>query len=777
MSSSKKMSIYCIRFISIIALLSGLVFLFLSCEDNYSNGRNGENVAVALSVSIAGYGAESDSIVTNVTRNQNIEKPGPVIVSLSDDLLAMLTFEPDEPDQNNEQHTRSSNALDIAGTAVCVVAYQGGNYQAHAFYTVVTDNPYLFRSTKWELNAGTYTFAAFTYLGADITSLSVHIPQIIAGNPIPDILPSSGSLYGVLTDKTIAADNGNHIVNINLRHIFSRISKIQMVSAAGTPPIERVEGVSIISRTANLKPPLTLPNAMSKANDTVMHRINDAMWNVISSTIIALDTCYVYPGSGLVVDIPYLLLDDYSDPNHKAVAGSITYTRELRSGYSYTLQVTVTKGDGFLQPIPHSYVGAFWKEDEIGERIIRIFDNAERAAIFPPALDDYWTATVSWYDRDKWDFANGDGILLSTDKLEPSSLSMRGITWNAGNETPNVGNNGPENHPVTVGSTNINGQGDIIFRIGLQTKGNNLDSKVKKSPKWTYSNTPPFNVTTGPARYAIVSVFYGPNKKLIHNIYIRQGEGDDFTPGLSNGTRWSPFNLNNSANLVTYPSQAGYFYQWNAATAHHPINPPATAPATGWNDNMGGTFQLSAICPTGYAVPLESALNTLASSVQSTWISGYYADGWFDRRQINRSITQATFDNSYGHSIATPWWADQATSSYSSNPADVKNTQVAYAGTLLYGGANNASIFFPTAGYRFGRDYTGYGPGGNSVNGALHLAGRVGYYWSRSEDTSWGSGSEERASALRLFNDPWQNNNPYVYGLPRMSGFSVRCVR
>ena len=84
----------------------------------------------------------------------------------------------------------------------------------------------------------------------------------------------------------------------------------------------------------------------------------------------------------------------------------------------------------------------------------------------------------------------------------------------------------------------------------------------------------------------------------------------------------------------------------------------------------------------------------------SVW--GYYADGFFDRRQISNNKVSATTND------------------------------VAYIGNLFYNTNTNASLFFPAAG---NRKYASDNTAGN-----LQFAGNNGYYWTSStgnSNSSW----------------------------------------
>ncbi|MCL2739026.1 MAG: hypothetical protein FWE30_06230, partial [Bacteroidales bacterium] len=82
--------------------------------------------------------------------------------------------------------------------------------------------------------------------------------------------------------------------------------------------------------------------------------------------------------------------------------------------YIYVVQDVLGGGT----QLPNTYVGAFWRANETGERIIRIDHTGA------------WSATVGWYDIN-WNPASGDGIIF-----EAGDSPDTGITWNALTENP-----------------------------------------------------------------------------------------------------------------------------------------------------------------------------------------------------------------------------------------------------------------------------------------------------------------------------------------------------
>jgi hypothetical protein len=227
------------------------------------------------------------------------------------------------------------------------------------------------------------------------------------------------------------------------------------------------------------------------------------------------------------------------------------------------------------------------------------------------------------------------------------------------------------------------------------------------------------------------------------------------------------------ATFTAYPTQAGYFFQFNCnRQAFHPLTPGVI---TDWTNSQDGseywTPTDTELCPRGkllasgssanFRRPTDGANNTTAHSSgdiagsemrQSLFedppsgttgysfvgmVSGFYADGFFDRR----SHTHAA----YGYNGA----ANTAVS--------ITTKDVAYIGKLFYNRDNKRSLFFPLSGYR---DYKG-----KTTAGTLRIAGSQGNYWSSSSvDTDRG----------------WLMYISYsvtVYSGSRSFGYAVRCVR
>lgn len=416
------------------------------------------------------------------------------------------------------------------------------------------------------------------------------------------------------------------------------------------------------------------------------------------------------------------------------------------------------------------YVGAFWKADQKGERIIRIpVTNAVRAG--------EWDASVYWLG---YSWKAGD-IVFSTEDSDDAGINFS----NAAIEHPADMNN-PANDALysvpgyasSASGTAVSGAGNYIhFRIGLTS---------------TFSATDAM-----PARYALVLLRYGTPQKF-HAIFIRQGHGADFvmSPGdnmaRDAAARFSPYNTTasnladnvelvdvgpdyNNTVFTDYPSQAGAFFQWAndgnpvAYNPRYPLKPVVWAEAlTGQYWSTVSSTQES--CPSGYHRPSDgitgyAAANSTTTGIESSEIRqslyvtptlgnavssanfrwGFYADGYFDRRDHNNPSVTSPHEG---------WSAMKAGTAVSWNSKDV-----AYIGTLVFNpttgsSRENASIFIPAAGSR------------HADTGALIEAG---------EGASFLSSSAPNTTEMWYF--VGIEGVSYQLNSSRTHGLSLRCVR
>jgi len=384
------------------------------------------------------------------------------------------------------------------------------------------------------------------------------------------------------------------------------------------------------------------------------------------------------------------------------------------------------------------WVGTFHRWDQTGERIIKIRNTGE------------WQATVT--QGASFIRLNGAG---TTDANWGTSLAALGndLGFDA-------------DYPVAGSAVSLSGHGIIYFRVGI------TDSLA-------YWGAAP--------RYGVIEI---TTDNGVRKIYVRQGEEADYVmresdpnpainePNRPYAARFAPFNLadplrgtggNNismhnymalvgvmdSLKFTDYPTQAGYFFQWNLGAgsdlkAYNPVN--ALLSISGWQTSAKPSWiRRLEPCPVDYRHPNDSLQNPATSEIRQSWYAtpnilnnsvwGFYADGFFDRLTVGQS----------------PNGVDSTAVSYNpSNLADPLNAEIAYAGRLVYNPSNNASLFLPAPGIR--AEVIG--------SGALTHAGDIGAYWTSSMNS---------VNGWAFYFTP---TSFYSFGAAHQStGISIRCVK
>lgn len=392
--------------------------------------------------------------------------------------------------------------------------------------------------------------------------------------------------------------------------------------------------------------------------------------------------------------------------------------------------------------IPSTYIGAFWRNNQKGERLIKIARSANAH------LGHWCVQVLDYHTGSNKLFKEGDILFEDWDGTLPDPAGPFGENV----DTPEL------TAPTMILTGKLESAGEITFKIGLRSK---------------YTPT-----GTNYARYARVLLSYGGDSKgykYHHVLWLRQGEDDDYLMTPDDGTivagwddnddviiaprttatRWSPYNLTASkwadvpnayetqeliqlrgrteavgdddSKFVPYPSMSGAQFQWvneyRDEDRRLAFN-PGTLQLSVYDVSIGKEHlwlwsDKHETCPPGYRRPtndnnkengryfeISTSLMNRSSYEESmdggTFINGYYADGYFDRlNKDNKAVVN-----------------------------EGKNT-IAYAGHLLVNtiessSHKNASLFFPAAGIRF---FDQYPEGGlvNYVNNSNIFFG--GYYW------------------------------------------------
>lgn len=400
--------------------------------------------------------------------------------------------------------------------------------------------------------------------------------------------------------------------------------------------------------------------------------------------------------------------------------------REIKVTYAYTSEIP------YLNTSP--YVGAFWRHDQLGERLIALRQD-----------DATWSAEVEY---------PGYSSYLQVPENNRFVVLEAGLSADPGIGTDNPGD--AEAFPVAGNKQELtNMSGAIFFRIGLT--GYYDPDKV---------------------RYARIKLTIN---NIVYYLYVRQGEAADyvFSPTENydgnkqrvNAVKFSPYNLTvkrnaenagwsevtinpasttDAARFVDYPTMVGYLFPWNnSKKAYSPIAGNVsgflTSPGTGaWDSDN------NEICPSGYRRPNDGETSIYASKDstiadvydseirQSLWeeppmgfsreakdntLFGFYADGYFDRRKLNSHIA-----NAYTVKYAT-------------------------RGRVFFNKSTYASVFFPLGGTR-----TDAGaPGDKAVYGSY-----------------WTSSATSAGFAIRIV---VSNGDGGVYSIERQNGVCIRCIK
>ena len=461
-------------------------------------------------------------------------------------------------------------------------------------------------------------------------------------------------------------------------------------------------------------------------------------------------------------------------------AGSLSDTISVTQWGNPNTGNLANEGGGTPPTNTLTYVGAFWRASETGERVIKFNMGGSTANT------GAWSASVVWIDSN---WGPDDGVVLSLDKTTDPNFNT--------NNPDNAENYqvGGENLIVKGAMTSTTSNADVVFRIGLKSKYKPTDNN--------------------PARYAVVLFAYAGESKY-QKIFLRQGEGADYlminddpvSGDLSQRTvcqRFSPYNLTadtlnrtvitqanarsgasgNKSKFTDFPTKAGAFFQWantstgspsamgmrwaiDPNTATWPTTTPSwsessPSPTTYWDPTLNANNET---CPPDYRRPTDGSttgeatgndissseirqslfknplkgMNTNSPSPNALW--GYYADGYFDRRPLTSNTT------------------------VSSGTREVAYVGVLFFNPIIDGKRYNSSVFFPALGWRY------YNATNKGSDGNLTQAGTVGYYWTSSMYNTQTSPATSAGWTLFLNSSTlgsWRVESP--------TGAAIRCVK
>ena len=798
-----------------ILMICGFVFLMTSCTEEMIDKpvKSGSGKVVAIRFALGDIMYNGDEVVMRTSPLAPLQKRGEeetVVVSLGDGLSMVATLEVDE-----QVRMRATSSGLKEGTKLRIVAYEDGDdYRGHVDYTVGSDGSLV--GEPMNVYAGDYRFVAYAY--------NVHSDLLPPhSETIQDIDVKNDLVWGCFPEnkKTEYIGNQTNDIRITLTHSFSQVS-FEASTKLMPDPVPRIAKMANVS-VSGTKAHLTVKNGTFAANDDVV------AYAFPKSSIFATSTPEAMSSSIMVFTggqkSTYLKIDtlilNVSNVNKTITNLSAAFDKELKSGVSYRFKINFRrdmgieeeKKDGIGGRPPgniHLFVGAFWKSNQTGERLIRIQRPTDYAASNPydyPGFGE-WKATV---------ISGADWIVLDTQMTTDRNVGWRtDVAPNPNESLVHTGNdaNFDAEHAVNSTATTVfgawylpgdpnirpgeNADSEIYFRIGLRSK---------------YIPT-----LDRPARYGVVLISYhnsNPNMRYSTNnddyryqsrIWIRQGEGDDYvfsnsdpvnSGGLNIRTaakRFSPYNLTaqtldeavmtqaeasnpytqgNRSTFAEYPSQMGAFFQWAAWASEGRIryawNPYTTTVST-WDPNFGGMYwgvnkDLYETCPPGYHRPSDGLIddyeptpqtsiahseirqslfaepkvgisNGIGASSAGNSVWGYYADGFFDRHQIENQATVSSGNRYIAH-IGRLF--------YNPNPASNR-----------YG----ASLFFPAGGYR-----------DKVEKGNLVKSGKEAEYMTASAT------SPDEGVYMHIFGGHGSNQHAGLWSGSKAFGFAVRCVK
>jgi len=360
------------------------------------------------------------------------------------------------------------------------------------------------------------------------------------------------------------------------------------------------------------------------------------------------------------------------------------------------------------------FVGAFWKGGQVGERLIRFI----RPASNPTAVDGQWTAFVA--EGDEW-------IVVDRTPSANATVWSMGYSGLDGNDIGFDLAHTVTGMSYTFGTAN-GAMTPLHFRIGLKSAHNPT------------SNVPAryglVVLVYGDGAYRQrIWIRQGEGADYLMRPEDSGGGGPWGSPNpRPNAVRLVPYNLSaatldaqadisganpkvNPGIFANYPTQTGAYFQFSEQTYPRYAYAPHTLAPAMWATHYPSGFYWTGVgnlsatyetCPQGYrriddgstsvSVPSNSDFEgyvTGSEIRQSLWLNppttsssnvvnsawGYYADGFFDRREIGNGPIGATNPGT-------------------NSSVSVGSRDIAHLGRIFFNLNNKASLFFPASGYR-----------------------------------------------------------------------------
>jgi hypothetical protein len=308
----------------VLLTMSGLVFIFSSCDREVSDVAPGEPVKLRFLANEIGYGANK-----NVTRSAGSR----VLESVDIARQGRWTISADLLEDDCSLSRAVSDGL-VDGAKVLIVVYDNNDdYQDSDVYTFNSSSKALDDAEGDGITVtggSTYRFVARTYNRTD--SVPTYAVTISGISPTYDLL------YGKTGSITISSAN----IDFSVSHQFMKVRLTTTVSGDNAPEFSNLKA----SFMTNYKADLTVLSGLVAKGDTAHYAFTAAdpgsnLGTIPNDSLIS-DYGVVYSGG----DNPfYVKIDSLTLSSGSTLTDMVaSFTTPLLPGHSYTLQINFKRG-------------------------------------------------------------------------------------------------------------------------------------------------------------------------------------------------------------------------------------------------------------------------------------------------------------------------------------------------------------------------------------------------------------------------------------------------
>lgn len=452
----------------------------------------------------------------------------------------------------------------------------------------------------------------------------------------------------------------------------------------------------------------------------------------------------------------YILLSNTKGENRNA---EVILTKANEEGHT-CLKITqkplnIFEGDNsnYDGRIDLPYVGAFWRYNQKGERVITMNASGSSAQLKWEAqvvVGQQWTRLEVGKSLDSSIGSVNENLKSDIDYAEKFPLSGDAKTYISGDGSQLVFRIGltstinEQDHRYGLVLVNVYNRETLVHTYRILTrqgeapdylfrpedKGSGTFGEGGSKPRPLAAKFSPYNLTDPQLGIGDGSSFISSDDKLWkHSLMpLDYYEGNEF----------------NGDKFTKYPSQAGYFFLWCVNTeipenleymrAIHPVNNlgftqlskmgeiPSNISKKDWGEIPLVFDPKSDPCPKGYRMPnvgnihtgtwstttigeseiIQSLLyapydplknNSTGEDMSKFTLWGYYADGFFDRLSVQKKTLTIKTSSTGSVFIRADTYAINA-----AGMAAASGNDIGYRGQVIFNPYNFASIFFPAAG-------------------------------------------------------------------------------